>query len=278
MKTAVATAVELVQFPPESTRALGLFTALTAAAQGAGVEVVTTTQYRGGTPWLLLWGPGAPARRTVMDRHLLAGGHVLAWDLSYWSRNHKARVSFDAAHPWKWVMRSSLPALRFQSDPVPVENAWKPNGHVVVAGLGDKARVQYGPDVIDAWERAMIRDCRERWPTRPVMYRKKKIASPVPDRVEVASCGTPIETVLRGASLVVTWHSNVAVDAIRLGIPAICRDGAAAAVCPSTLEAEPTPLPVAVRERFLHNLAWFQWGTSPAECAAFWTFAQGMLS
>ena len=43
-----------------------------------------------------------------------------------------------------------------------------------------------------------------------------------------------IDQALTGCSLVVTWHSNVAVDAIRMGIPVVCRDGAAAAVCPSS--------------------------------------------
>jgi hypothetical protein len=59
----------------------------------------------------------------------------------------------------------------------------------------------------------------------------------------VLTTDQPIEHVLAGASLVVTWHSNVAVDAIRLGIPVICREGAAAAVCPSELGADdPRPL------------------------------------
>jgi hypothetical protein len=87
----------------------------------------------------------------------------------------------------------------------------------------------------------------------------------------------PIDQALAGASLVVTWHSNVAVDAIRLGLPVICRDGAAAAVCPSDFRTtDPQPLPASVRDRFLANLAWFQWSNS--EAAAFWPWAQEMLS
>lgn len=226
----------------------------------------------------MLWGPGAPERADVMRQHIASGGRVMAWDLAYWHRDVKARVSIDAAHPMDWVMRQDWPTTRLQADRVAVSDAWHPTGPVVVAGLGEKARVQYGAATVDAWERAMIAACRERWPNRPVVYRTKKSGSPEPSGVHVSGPGVPIEQALRGASLVVTWHSNVAVDAIRLRIPVICRDGAAAAVCPPALDAEsdPAPLPEAVRDRFLANLAWFQW--APSEAGACWTFLEAVLA
>lgn len=277
MSTAVATAVEILQFPEESVRATRLLAALASSARAVGIDATVTTQYRGGTPWLVFWGPGAPARAAVMDRHLLAGGHALVFDLAYWQRETKVRVSIDAAHPWAWVMRETLPASRFLADRVHVDTAWHPHGPIVVAGIGEKARVQYGAEVIDAWERSMITACRERWPGRVVSYRKKKMNSPEPAGVNPMPYSIPIDQALRGASLVVTWHSNVAVDAIRMGIPVVCRDGAAAAVCPSTLSAtDPAPLPIEVRDRFLANLAWFQW--APTEGAAFWRWAQERLA
>jgi hypothetical protein len=278
VSTAVATAVELVHFQPESLRATATLAALRGAAKAAGVGVTVSSAYRGRSPWLLLWGPGAPDRAEAMRRHVAAGGHVIALDLAYWDRERKARVSFDAAHPSAWVMRRDLPATRLRADRVTVVDAWKPTGPVVVAGLGDKARVQYGADVIDRWEARMIAACRERWPDRPILYRKKKAGSPVPAHVQQATM-QPIDAVLTKASLLVTWHSNVAVDAIRLGVPVICRDGAAAAVCAPDFEDEdPQPLAPAVRDQFLANLAWFQWGTTPPEAAGFWRFAQETLS
>ena len=51
----------------------------------------------------------------------------------------------------------------------------------------------------------------------------------------------------------------------------------AAAVCPSTwTDEDPQPLPVAVRDRFLANLAWFQW--APNEAAACWAWLRELLS
>lgn len=267
--------VELLRFEPESGRTSALFAALMAAAPRQGVQVRHTTAYEGKRPWLMLWGPGAPERAAAMRRHVEAGGRAVAFDLAYWNRDRKVRLSIDAAHPQAWVMQRALPADRWTRDRPPVAETWKPTGPVVIAGIGDKARIQYGPDVVDAWERAMIRTVRERWPGRALVYRKKKAGSPVPDGVAVSQM-QPIESVLAGASLVITWHSNVAVDAIRLGIPVICRDGAAAAVCPSDFgDADPVPLPVEVRDRFLRNLAYFQW--DPNEAGACWQFLREVL-
>jgi hypothetical protein len=272
MRGATRPAVEILQFSPESIRANELFDALARGARARGLAVQRTRTYQGRTPWLVFWGPGAPARAETMRRHVASGGHAVALDLAYWDRAVKARVSFNAAHPQAWVMRRDLPAARFLADKVPIANLWNPTGPVVIAGLGDKARVQYGAATVDRWEEFMARSCALRWPGRPVVYRRKKHGSPVPPWASPTSL-QPIEDVLKGASLVITWHSNVAVDAIRLGIPAICRDGAAAAVCPSELGPDdPQPLPTDVRDRFLANLAWFQW--APTEASAFWGWAQ----
>jgi hypothetical protein len=82
--------------------------------------------------------------------------------------------------------------------------------------------------------------------------------------------------VLAGSSLLVTWHSNVAVDAIRMGIPVVCREGAAAAVCPSELPETIAPMADDVRDRFLANLAWFQW--RPDEAPEFWRWVPEVLA
>lgn len=276
MSTAVATAVEILQGQPDSQRAMGWLASLAQAAASMGSVVERSTTYRGQQPWLLLWGPGAPERAAVMQRHVAAGGHVVALDLAYWDRHRKARVSIDAAHPVEWVMRRDWPRARFVFDQVLVQDVWNPDGPVLIAGIGDKARVQYGASVVDRWEAEMMRACRERWPSRPVLYRRKKAGQSVPAGAHAAPM-RPIDEAMVGLSLVVTWHSNVAVDAIRNGIPVICRDGAAAAVCPSVLRAEdPRPLSVDVRDRFLGNLAWFQW--APDESRQLWAWLLEVLA
>jgi hypothetical protein len=276
MMAAALLAVELLHFTPESTRTHEVFVALQRTAVVEGVSVRSTSDYRGQAKWLVLWGPGDPVRATLMDRHVAAGGHAIALDLSYWDRDRKFRVSIDAAHPAQWVMRHDWPSDRFARERVPVASKYKANGPVLIAGIGDKARVQYGAQAVSRWESDMMRACQERWPGRLVLYRKKKPGSPVPADAQVVPM-FPIDEALNGLSLLVTWHSNVAVDAIRMGIPVVCMDGAAAAVCPSVLGVEdPKPLPEDVRDRFLANLAWFQW--APTEARACWSFLRGLLA
>ncbi len=264
--------VELLSFTGASQRAVAVTAALKAAAPAT---MQAMTSYQGQSDVLVLWGPGGPDRFEPMAAQLAKGGHVLALDLSYWHRDKKFRVSIDAAHPQKWVMRRDWPASRFVADRVPVSNRWKSNGPVIVAGIGRKARVQYG-DAVDRWEAQMMSAAAARWPERRILYRKKQIDAPVPAGAAPASMA-PIDQALSGASLVITWHSNVAVDAIRLGIPVICHDGAAAAVCPATFtDEDPQPLATDLRDRFLQNLAWFQW--SPNEARRFWAWVPEVLA
>lgn len=257
--------VELLRFQPEVDRAGHWLQALSAEAPGKHLRVTPTTTYQGGADLLLIWGPGHPARFEPMRRQLAAGGHVLACDLAYWHRDRKIRVSIDAAHPQRWVLSRDWPAARLKADHVPIRDAWNPDGPVLVAGIGDKAKVQYGAAVVEAWEAAKIRECQQRG--RLVVYRAKQRGQ-----------GQDIDAALAGKSLVITWHSNVAVDAMRLGIPVICRDGAAAAVYGPDLPADVMPRPIdpVLRDRFLRNLAWFQW--APIEAREMWGWLQEMLS
>lgn len=263
---------ELLTFQPQSHRATLAMQALKAHAPRGSILSHT---YRGRSDVLVFWGPGAPDRAAVMRRHVANGGHALALDLSYWQRDRKFRVSVDAAHPQAWVLRRDWPAARLAGDRITVADRWNPDGPIVVAGIGRKARVQYG-DAVEIWERQMIAAAQARWPDRQVLYRRKQLDAPVPDGMALTS-DRPIEDVLVGASLLITWHSNVSVDAIRLGIPVICHDGAAAAVCPSFFDNEdPSPLTVGVRDRFLRNLAWFQW--APNEARQFWAWVPEVLA
>ncbi len=270
---AILTTVELLSFTPQSRRADVLLATLKRTAP-AHVRATLRHTYQAGADWLVLWGPGHPARFGPMRQQLAAGGHVLAWDLAYWDRDRKNRVSIDAAHPQAWVMRRDWPTSRWKADGLVLEQAWNPDGPVLVAGIGDKARVQYGA-AVDAWEAQMIAAARARGSL--VQYRPKRATNNLPRGTTPAPNG-PIEQALRGASLVITWHSNVAVDAIRLGIPVICQDGAAAAVCPSDFPAAgaPQPLERDIRDRFLANLAWYQW--TPAEAPQLWTWLQAVLA
>lgn len=277
MVTTVATTVELLHFPgTESFRAGQHLAALQRAAANVGIDLESRTTYSGAADWLMLWGPGAPDRQEAMRAHVAAGKHAIALDLAYWQRDSKARITIDAPHPQAWVMRQAWPETRVLADQLTRDSVWRRDGPVIMAGIGVKAKAQYGADAIAAWEAEMVEACRA--DGRRVLYRRKRGLGAAPPGALLTSDTLGIERVLAGASLVITWHSNVAVDALRLGLPVICRDGAAAAICPSAYAPDVAPLPPTLVDRFLANLAWFQWGKTSGETAGCWRFLQEILA
>jgi hypothetical protein len=285
------TTAEFLSFPPSAKYRAGkapdlpaaLFRSLLLTARANGVHATTTPRYLGASDWLVLYGPGGLDRAEPMRRQKERGGRVICWDAPYWDRGTKLRVSIDHAHPQAWVMRHDWPIGRLVADGVEPGAVWDPDGPILVAGIGAKARAQYGHDLVRAWETQQVAECRARWPGRPVYYRPKPHHPEPPVAgaiVDPPHAHWSIDHALAGVSLVVTWHSNVAVDAIRLGVPVVCADGAAAAVCrpgvATLVGANPAPLDVETRDQFLANLAWFQW--APDEAASCWRFLRALLA
>lgn len=267
--------VELLIFTPQSPRGTQMLEAFQHTLTKTDVRVTRTESYQGQSDILMLWGPGAPNRWPPMQAQAAKGGHTVAWDLPYTQRDTKCRCAIDAPHPQAWLFRKEWPAERLAQSEMPVSNGWNPDGPVLVAGIGPKAKVQYGAATVEDWEAQMIAACQKRG--QVVRYRRKNGQGAPPAGVILAEQGS-IEQALDGASLLMTWHSNVAVDAIRMGIPVVCRDGAAAAVCPSVLSDRQPPLAAEVQRRFLQSLAWFQWGTTTKEAAECWRFLKELLA
>lgn len=113
----------------------------------------------------------------------------------------------------------------------------------------------------------MLTSLKKRFPGRQIIFRPKG-----KDRT-VLRCTTdretPIEQLMRGASLVVCRHSNAAVDATIAGVPFEVQDGAAIWL----QRREFTP---ANRLEFLQRLAWWQWRST--EAAQAWAFAKQVAS
>lgn len=258
------TVVEVFRAEPAIPRAIESLDAFVRSAP-TSVNLVETSHYVGDAEWLIVWGPGETVRAAAIRRQVASGRHAIAIDLAYWSRNRKVRISIDGPHPQEWVMRRALPSTRFESDRPPLANVWNPDGPIIIAGVGCKARKQYGAPIVEAWENAMADTCRRLFPKRQIIRRPKKPVT------------VPIEQALQGASLLITWHSNAAIDAIRMGVPVVCRDGAASAVCPQKPTQDQRPMSDEWRMRFLSQLAWFQWDL-PREGVACWTFLQEMLA
>ena len=211
----------------------------------------------------MLYGPGSPVRLPIVRGHVERGGRVAMWDLGYWNRETAMRLSVDALHP-KPEHLEMAPAGPGRREFQLREDA-SAGGPVLLIGLGSKSVFAYGIKDTMAWERRQLKHLRQRFPQRTIYWRPKgRKVIPLPGTTLMHSM--PIEKALRGCSLVVCRHSNVAVDACVAGVPVECEDGAALAL----YRDNPAPT-AAERAEFLRRLTWWEWDRSEAREAWAWT-------
>lgn len=247
--------------------------AMIAAAPAAGVEpVVSRKGFRNDCPVLMTYGTGHPVRRPYWKAQRKRGGRCIGWDLGYWHHRQDGtftmRATLDDDHPPAHLRPE--PPERWDSQGIELREDAREGGPVILVGMGIKAaRVHY--DRVLAWEHAKLRELHHRFPRARVVYRPKTYDHRTKLNGVVVAPAGPIEQTLRGASLVVCRHSNVAVDACIAGVPVECEDGAALAL----YRGNPAP----TREQrleFLRSLAWWQW--KPEEAREAWTYLLQRLS
>lgn len=243
--------------------------AMIAAAPAAGVNVVVSKTWRRAAPVLMSYGLGHPVRRDWTQKHVAKGGRLIGWDLGYWNRDEplqfNMRLTIDDDHPQRWIAPAS--PERFDAAGIELREDANPDGPIVLCGLGKKQRNAKGYRGQE-WELRTLHKLRKRFPMRQIVYRPKRAESPL---MRCPTAGGSIETVLRGASLLVCSHSNVAVDACIAGVPVECDDGAAFAL----YRDNPAP----TREQrleFLRSLAWWQYAPPEAELA--WQFIKARMN
>lgn len=237
--------------------------ALAAAAPG-GADV--RANYSGQRRMLVVWGGGRPDRVELLKRHRAAGGITIAWDLAYWDRDHAARLGINTLHPTaKQIDKAPAGAGRREFE---LREDANPDGPILLVGLGPKSARMLGIAPLH-WERKKLAEIRRRFPGRDVLWRPKgTVFQPLDDTSQ--RFGMPIEEALRGVSLVVCRHSNVAVDACVAGVPVECEDGAAAALYrhgPNPNREE--------RAEFLRKLTWWEW--RPSEAAQAWAWIERVV-
>lgn len=239
--------------------------------QAAGFEVEAVPAPTAAANRVVIWGLGHPKAQELLRTLVPAGITVIGWDVGYWRRGLRFRVSFNDAHPRQYVMAKARSPDRFLADKITLREDADPAGPVLLIGIGRKSAATYD-EKPGEWEDRALAKIRAAWPGRRVIFRPKRGGgSHAPAGVPVAASGQ-IEPLLRGAAAVYCRHSNVAVDAIIAGVPAIAEDGAAAAVCENAAAPArlPAPLPRETRLAFLGNLAWFQWSEDEIEHRACW--------
>ncbi|MFA6063880.1 MAG: hypothetical protein WC736_14935 [Gallionella sp.] len=247
---------EILRTGTESASGLSILKSVYAAMIQSKMSVKVTKSFQGGANWLMLYGVGAKDRSTARDKQLASGNHALLWDLGYFGRKKATgymRVSIDHQHPQAWLDRTVPNPKRWEVHGINLREDANPDGHIVLAGCGQKSHVFLGTH---GWEKFKIDQLRERFPDRRIIYRPKPGSHAVTLDCETDSTSL-IAHVLKGAALVVSRHSNVSCDAIIAGVPFECDDGAAA-----WLKGKPyTP---ENRLDFLRRLSFWQWKSDEA--------------
>lgn len=229
--------------------------------QASPYGVHKTSKYTGDEPWLVVWGIGGRIQARAAKKHIEAGGHVLCADIGYFDRSKDYkdscfRISIDHPHPQKYYRPEKLD--RWDSLGIPLREYYKPDGHVIICGLGPKSRKMLGYEGLE-WEESAYKQVKHYHGGR-VFYRPKPRTSEWLPGCLDGSTGE-IEELLRGASLVVCRHSNVALDATICGVPVVCTDGIASAVYGNHVGSA-VKLPKDKRLELLGSAAYWNWKPS----------------
>lgn len=233
-----------------------------AETAGGFVSARVTRKYTGDSDWLVMWGVGAPGRSEIRNHHLEQGGRAILWDLGYFHRKKEGgacRPSIDDDYPTRWLDKTTPDPSRWDALGIELQNNYDPNGHIVLAGIGPKQRIYMAPK-LDRWEAQKLKELQSRFPDRRIVYRPKPNRNSPSLPIE-SDATSPIQDVLKGASLVVCMHSNVAVDAVMAGVPFESEDGVSTWLRGKDYTPE-------TRLDFLRRLAWWQW--KPEEFTGAW--------
>lgn len=257
---------EVLIQPNTALRGEKMLRSMVEAAESAGVNAYVSDRWTGRSQVMMTYGLGHLQRRGWQEAHKRAGGTVVGWDLGYWNREvplqFGMRLTINDDHPHKRIR--PMPPDRWAAAGIELRNDYDPKGPIILVGLGKKQRMMM--DVQGTrWEQRKLAELRSRG--REVVYRPKR-----PEKLfGIRTMYGPIESVLKGASLVVCHHSNVAVDGCIAGVPVECADGAALAL----YRDNPNPSSEQ-RLSFLQSLAYWQW--NPTESKEAWRFIREQLA
>lgn len=260
--------LDSIKSPRKSRRFLQ---ALYKSAIKTGAECAVATQYHD-CKALVTYGLGGADRYKHGMAHVQKGRPLLSFDIGYWERklpNRKYRFSLNGLHPTQ-VMQGEYPGDdRWQKSGLGIESIRvNAQGPIMLVGNAPKSIVIGAEN----WTEEKSKEIRKTFPGKQILYRPKP-RRPQENGIDYDAVSTgQIDNELRRVSLVVCRHSNVAVDACRLGVPVVCDDGAAASIYPERLKDWQAQPDIAKRTEFLHRLAYWQWGVNEVELFWGWFF------
>lgn len=245
-----------LETPGYTLRAKRFFKKLYNAARAAGLDAVLTNRYEPGHI-LVLYGPGGPDRWPHVQRQMANGDLLIVFDVGYWDRDEKFRVSVNGLHPHNIMIGPHPGVDRWNRSPRRIDQYLiDETAPILLIGNAPKS-IAIGAE---GWAAAKSHEIRRQFPDHKIIYRPKPNRPPEKNVThDVISHHPSIFQVMRKCSLVVCRHSNVAVDAATVGIPVVTDDGAASAIYPSDLIDYELQPDAPTRLEFLERLAYYQW-------------------
>lgn len=218
----------------------------------------------------------------ILKTYVDAGKTAVLIDLGFWGRHDGGRLAgyhkfvINGLQPGDYFNSKEHPANRFNKFGIDLK-PYNPEGeYILLAGMSGKAASVYGL-APEQYERNMVREIRK-YTDMPIVYRPKPTFQDA-TKIDGAIYSGPEEDlngVLEKAKIVVSHHSNVAVDAIVAGKPVIV-GAQCVASCFSNNVGEgflgnvffPTD---SARLQWLYNIAYTQWNVREMRTGVAWNF------
>lgn len=237
-----------------------------------GVTAMVLNRFDG-----LVYGDIAIAYGWSHERVFRSYPNYAYFDLGYWDRrpkmNKKDGYHRLAVNSWDTAdnMMLCMPADRLCEHRIELK-PWGSKGRgVLITAMSDKAAITHGfrPRQWEAETMAAV----TRLTDRPLTMRPK----PTSERPE----REPIEAALARSHMLITHHSNTAVDAVIAGVPFWCRKGVGRRLSVPELAGEwienPPARSDAERLQFLQDVSYAQWRPSEMSAGKVWEVIRWIL-
>ena len=251
--------------------------AQSAGRMGVKADVIPSIRYSGKITHdnAIFYGLSEGLRRVFDDYRKEA--RAVYVDLGYWGRRKMSRydgyhkLAVNSRHATAYFQNKRHDEHRFKRFGIGVL-PWRKGGrHILVAGMSAKAAYAEGLKP-EQWERDTIFRLRK-LTDRPIIYRPKPnwmaaslIAGSAMQR------DVPLPVALKNCHAVVTHHSNVAIDAILAGVPAISEGGLASIMGSTSIEEIENPLMPNGRAQWAADIAWTQWSVEEMRAGRAWRY------
>jgi len=231
-----------------------------------GIKTIVRDKFRG------VEGDIAVAYGWIHEPIFKKYGSYLYFDLGYWDRKPKGqpkegmhRLSISSWCPTDRMARG-MPTDRLGKSGELLR--FSTGRNILIAGMSEKAARTHGY-AFKQWEdEAMVR--MRAYTNRPIVFRPKP-SKAVP--------GTPISDELRRSAVVVSHHSNVAVEAMIEGVAVYAEKGVGKLVSMKDLrEVEyARPPDLETRIAFLADIAYCQWTPEEMRRGEVWEHASSLV-